>query len=74
MRKSVTVKYFFMGEVRDGERGVLLGDGKVFICNDDSPGVYNAVKMDEPNVYLVDLDNDGEDFYEPELLLDLLCA
>lgn len=75
MKKIVKVEYLYDGVINEWEsdRGVLIDGEMVFVCGYDGvPGIYNAIPTDRPDVYLVDLDADGRDFFEPEYFAELV--
>jgi hypothetical protein len=76
-KKIVTVQFLFEGTTLPSEnlKGVLLADNIVFVSNDEGPGIYEVQPTDEINTYLVDLDNNGEDFLQnPEMLIALIAG
>jgi hypothetical protein len=77
MGKRVRVEFLFEGIISDLEtqNGVLLGN-KVLVVDEQGYSLYNAKLTDRPNVCVVDLDNDGEDYInnDPELLINLIVA
>jgi len=76
-KKIVNVQFLFEGTSLPSEnlKGVLLADNLVFVSNDEGPGIYEVQPTDELNTYLVDLDNNGEDFLRsPEILLELIVG
>jgi hypothetical protein len=77
MGKRVRVEFLFEGIISDleAQNGVLLGN-KVLVVDEQGYSLYNAKLTDRPNVCVVDLDNDGEDYInnDPELLIDLIVA
>lgn len=75
MKKIVTVEYLYDGIINEweSERGVLIDGDMVFVCGIDGVlGVYNAIQTDRPDVFLVDLDGDGQDFFEPQYFAELV--
>lgn len=74
--KKVTVQYKFENVInpRDNEPGVLLGD-KVLVTAEGF-GLYQAVKTDNPDVVIVNLDVNATDFLadKPALLVDLIVS
>lgn len=74
--KKVAVQYLFEGVInqRDNEPGVLFGD-KVLVT-EEGFGLYQAVKTDNPNVVIVDLDVNATDHLaeNPTLLIDLIVS
>jgi hypothetical protein len=76
-RIRIKVEFLFEGLISELEtqNGVLFGD-KVLVIDEQGYSLYNAKPTDQPDVYIVDLDNDGEDFIncDHELLIDLIVA
>jgi hypothetical protein len=76
MKKQVTVQYLYNGEIRENEneRGVLIGNNKVLVAGNGEIGLYNAQATAKLDVYLVDLDNDGCDFFPSNstLIFDII--
>ncbi|AND39596.1 hypothetical protein [Cytobacillus oceanisediminis] len=74
--KKITVQYLFEGVInqRDNESGVLFGD-KVLVT-EEGFGLYQAVKTDNPDVVIVDLDVNATDHLaeNPTLLIDLIVS
>ncbi|WP_428909060.1 hypothetical protein [Niallia sp. Krafla_26] len=76
MKRVVTVMYKFDDLIleQENERGVLVGN-QVFVCGKDRmPGLYNASPTEQKDVYLVDLDSDGRDYFESEIFTELITA
>ncbi|WP_427036622.1 hypothetical protein [Cytobacillus pseudoceanisediminis] len=74
--KKVTVQYRFENVInpRDNEPGVLFGD-KVLVT-EEGFGLYQAIKTDNPNVVIVDLDENVTDHLaeNPTFLIDLIVS
>lgn len=75
--KKVTVLFIFDGVIKSQEnlQGVLFGSDKVLIA-DGEVGIYDALKTDNPNVVIVDLDVNATDHLaeNPTLLIDLIVS
>ncbi|WP_088072391.1 hypothetical protein [Gottfriedia luciferensis] len=73
----VTVKYIFEGKQFDheNEQGVLLPNNRVLVTK-DSFGIYEAIATSDPNIYIVDLDNNSTDYFpqdDENFLINLIA-
>ncbi|MES9739518.1 hypothetical protein ABWK46_19640 [Peribacillus frigoritolerans] len=61
--KKITVTYLFEGKIYPSEntRGLLLSGNKVFVTH-ERLAVYKATPTSDPNVYLVNLDENDKDY------------
>ncbi|MFB6800833.1 hypothetical protein ACFCVU_06410 [Peribacillus butanolivorans] len=61
--KRITVTYLFEGKILTSENtpGLLLSGNKVFI-NHEGLAVYQVTPTNDPNVYLVNLDENSRDY------------
>ncbi|MFE4430837.1 hypothetical protein ACFRH9_28345 [Peribacillus butanolivorans] len=61
--KKITVTYLFEGKIypRENTSGLLLSGNKVFVTQ-EGLGVYKATPTSDPNVYLVNLDENSKDY------------
>lgn len=74
----VTVQFVYEGKSLPSEnrRGVLLADNRVFICDNEGPGIYAAQPTSEPNTVTVDLDQNSTDYLAKNsaLLLEIITG
>jgi hypothetical protein len=72
----VTVQFIYEGKSLSTENrsGVLVKDNRVFICDDEGPGIYAAQPTSDPKTVIVNLDRDSTDYLanNAALLLDLV--
>ncbi|MED4687401.1 hypothetical protein [Peribacillus frigoritolerans] len=63
--KRITVTYLFEGKIYPTENtpGLLLSGDKVFVT-DERLAVYKATPTSDPNVYLVNLDVNDNDYLQ----------
>ncbi|WP_110928759.1 hypothetical protein [Bacillus massiliglaciei] len=61
--RKVTVKYIFEGKMFESENepGLLLSGNKVLVAR-ESLGLYQATPTEDPNVYIVNLDENDKDY------------
>lgn len=61
--KKISVTYLFEGKTLDSEStpGLLLSGDKVFVTH-EGLAVYQATSTSDPNVYLVNLDENDKDY------------
>ncbi|MBT2603940.1 hypothetical protein J7E55_13105 [Bacillus sp. ISL-53] len=61
--KKITVTYLFEGEIYPTEntQGLILSGDKVFVTH-EGLAVYQATPTSDPNVYLVNLDENSRDY------------
>ncbi|MBD8138500.1 hypothetical protein IFR10_23780 [Bacillus sp. CFBP 13597] len=61
--KKITVIYLFEGKLypKENTPGLLISGDKVFVTH-ESIAVYQATPTSDPNVYLVNLDENDKDY------------
>lgn len=74
--KKIKAVFIYEGIADQAEDAVLM-DGKVFINSGQiGAALYNGIPSDQPDLYIVNLDEDDTDFLakNPKLLLDLIAG